>query len=145
MKTIDFNKYKFKLRSLPNSKTLPRYIESYNYWFLALVIFNFIDICLFSEGLMPTIPAPFVFAIPIVFVHIYTTLENEYKNVSRDTFKEVIVFIRLKQSQSLIETLEDNPELLKEHYNKKSLLYWARHYKNIEANSIIIEQLKKTR
>ncbi|MEA9357242.1 hypothetical protein SHI21_13540 [Bacteriovorax sp. PP10] len=143
MKKIDFNKYKFKLRSLPNSKTASRYLEAVIYFIIIFVIYNFINICLFSDGFMPTLPALLVLALPIGFIHVYSTIETEYKNVKRDTFKEVIVHIRLRQTQSLIEKLEDNPEILNEKYQKKSLLYWAKHYKNIQANSIIIEQMKK--
>lgn len=143
MKKINFNKYKFKLRSLPNSKTAPRYLEYIIYFILVFVIYNFIYICLFSDGFAPTLHPLMVLALPIGFIHLYSTIENEYKNVKRDTFKEVIVFIRLKQHQSLIETLEDNPEILNERYDKKGLLYWAKHYKNVQANSIIIEQMKK--
>lgn len=145
MKPFNFSQYKFKLRSLPNSKNFSRYLERFIYFLLVLVIYNFINICLFVDGLMPSLPAPFVFALPIIFIHLYCTIENEYKNVTRDTFKDVIVYIRLRQTQSLIETLENNPEIINENYNKKSLLYWARHYKNTQANSIIIEQMKKSK
>lgn len=93
---------------------------------------------------MPTIPTPAIFIIPIGFFHLYNTIEGEYKNVKRDTFKDVVVHIRLNQTQSLIEKLEENPEILSESYNKKSLLYWARHHNNLKAHSIILEQLKKS-
>ena len=63
--------------------------------------------------------------------------------MSKDTFKEIVVHIRLNQTQSLIERLEENPEIIKSRFDKKSLLYWARHYKNLEAHKIIIEQMKK--
>ncbi len=143
MNSINIEKYKFKRRSLPNSKNFKRYLEAYIYYFLFLVIYNFVEICLFSDGLMPTIPAPFVFAIPILFVHIYKTIENEFKNVHKDTFREIVTHIRLKQTQSLIEKIEDHPEILKETFNNKSLLYWAKHYNNIHANTILTKQLHK--
>lgn len=91
----------------------------------------------------PRIPALFVVAIPLVFIHIYTSIENEYRNVTRDTIKEVIVHIRLGQFQSLKEKIEDNPEILKEKLDKKSLFYWAKNHKNLQAHSLLIGELKK--
>lgn len=143
MKPINFEKYKFKLRSLPNYRTIPRYWRYYVLLFLAYVIYNFVTICLFSRDFTPSLPAVFVLAIPIMFIHIYYTIENEFLFVSKDTFKEIVVHIRLNQTQSLIERLEENPEIIKSRFDKKSLLYWARHYKNLEAHKIIIEQMKK--
>ncbi len=143
MKPIDFDKYKFKLRSLPNWKTFPRYFHSSMYFLAALSVYNFIAICLFYDDFIPRIPALFVLAIPLIFIHIYTSSESEYRNVTRDTIKEVIVHIRLRQFQSLKEKIEDNPEILKEKLDKKSLFYWAKHHNNLEAHSFLIGELKK--
>jgi hypothetical protein len=144
MMQINLEKYKFKSRSLPNTKTFSRYFESYAYFLTVFCIYNFVDICLFKKGLAPSLPAVFLFAIPLIFVNIYNNIEEEYKNVSSNTLKDIIVHIRLKQSQSLIEKLECNPEILKENYKKKSLLYWAHHYKNTQANAIIIDIMNKS-
>lgn len=143
MKPIDFDKHKFKLRSLPNSKTFPQYFNSFMYFLAALGAYNFIAICLFYDGFRPRVPALFVVAIPLVFIHVYNSIESEFRNVTRDTIKDVIVHIRLRQFQSLKEKIEDNPEILKEMLNKKSLLYWAKHHKNLQAHSLLIEGLKK--
>ncbi len=145
MKPVDWERYKFKLRSLPNTKTFPRYFESAMYFLAALAGYNFIAICMFVDDFTLTMPAPFVLAIPIIFCNIYFSIENEYKNVNRDTMREAVVHIRLKQTQALIEKLENNPEILQLAYKKKSLLYWARYHQNLEANSIIIQMMKKTK
>lgn len=143
MKTINFEKYKFKLRSLPNSKTFPRYYHCFMLFMGALAVYNFIAICLIYDDFTPRIPALFVIAIPLILIHIYNSIESDYKNVSRDTVKEVIVHIRLGQFQSLKEKIEDNPEILKKTINDKSLLYWAKYYKNLEAHSLLVGELKK--
>lgn len=142
---MDLEKYKFKFRSLPNTKTLPRYFESGMYFLSFLAVYNFFAICLLVDGFSLSMPAPFVLAIPVMFLNVYFAIENEYKNVNRDTMREAIVYIRLKQTQALIEKLDENPEVLFQSYKKKSLLYWARHHQNLEANTVIIEHMKKYR
>ncbi|MGZ3790610.1 MAG: hypothetical protein ACXVCQ_18945 [Bacteriovorax sp.] len=92
---------------------------------------------------MPRMPALFVVAIPLVFIHVYSSIESEYRNVTRDTIKEVIVHIRLRQLQLLKEKIKDNPEILKEKLDKKSLFYWAKYHKNLQAHSFLIGELKK--
>lgn len=143
MKPIDLDKYKFKLRSLPNSKTFPRYFNSFMYFLAALAVYNLVAICLFYNDFMPRMPVLFVVAIPLTFIHVYTCIEREYRNVTRDTIKDVIIHIRLGQFQSLKEKIEDNPEILKEKLDKKSLFYWAKHHKNLKAHSFLIGELKK--
>lgn len=143
MKAIDWEKYKFKLRSLPNYKTMPRYFHSAMLFLALLAVYNFISICLFYDDFMPRLPAPFIIAIPLIFIHVYTSIESEYKNVTRETVSEAVVHIRLKRLQSLKEMLEENPEILNGKYKKKSLLYWARHHKNFQAHALIISELKK--
>lgn len=142
---MDLEKYKFKLRSLPNTKNFSRYFESGMYFISFLAIYNFIAICVFVDDFTLTMPAPFVLAIPVMFLNVYFSIESEFKSVSRDTMKGAIVHIRLKQTQALIEKLDENPEILFQSYKKKSLLYWARYHQNLEANSIIIERMKKVR
>ncbi|MBC7538688.1 MAG: hypothetical protein H7281_07705 [Bacteriovorax sp.] len=143
MKPINFDKYKFKIRSLPNSITFPRYFKGFMYFLAVWAAYNFIAICLFYDGFIPRLPDLFVVAIPLAFIHIYTSIESEYKNVTRETIKEVIINIRLSQFQMLKEKIETNPEILKEKLNNKSLLYWAKHYKNLQAHSLLLEELKK--
>lgn len=143
MKVINLEKYKFRLRSLPNSKTFSRYFEAYMYFFAIYLAYNFVTICLFRDGFMPSLPVPFVLAIPLLFLKIYSNIEYKFRNIQRDTIKDVIILIRLKQNQSLREKLEDHPEMLTATYKKKSLLYWAKHHKNVEANSLIISLMKK--
>lgn len=132
-----------KLRSLPNSKTLPKYFHSFMCFVAVLCAYNFITICLFYDGFTPRIPTLFIVAFPLIFFHTYSGIERAYRNVTRDTLKDVIVHIRLKQFQSLKEKIEDNPEILKEKLNKKSLLYWAKHHKNLKAHALLIGELKK--
>lgn len=143
MLPINFKKYKFKLRSLPNEKNGLKYLEAFTYLLVVFLIYNIVYICLFSDGFMPTLPILFILSIPIVFLYVYEGIEKEFQNVSRETFKEIIVYVRLKQNQSLKEKLEMNPEILKETYKKKSLLYWAKYYNNLQANSIIIKEMKR--
>lgn len=143
MKAINLEKYKFRLRSLPNSKTFSRYFDAYMCFLAIYFAYNFVTICLFKDGFMFSLPVLFVFAIPLLFLKVYSDIEGEFKNIQRDTIKDVIVHIRLKQQQSLIEKLEDHPEMLTATYKKKSLLYWARHHKNLEANALIISLMKK--
>ncbi len=144
MKFADLEKFKFKLRSLPNSKTFPRYLDRFVFFMAIYFIYNFITICLFYDGFALRTPTVFILAFPIIFLQLYSTIEYEFRNVSRDKIKDTIIHIRLGQTQSLIETLEENPEILKATYNKKSLLYWARHHQNIEANTLIIDMMKKS-
>lgn len=142
MTSIDFEKYKFKLRSLPNSRNISRYVDGYICFFAFWLAYNFVTICLFYDGFMFTFPVPFVLGVPLLFIKIYTTIENEFKNITRDNIKDVIVLIRLKQNQSLVEKLEDHPEMLTALYKKRSLLYWAKHHNNVKANAIIIGLMK---
>lgn len=143
MNFSELNKYFFKLRSLPNSQTMPLYFERFVYFMAVLFVYNFISICLFQKDFSFTIPTMLVLAFPIIFLHLYSTIESNFKDINKDKIKDVIVLIRLKQHQSLIEKLQDNPELLKSIYNKKSLLSWAKHHNNLEAHSIIINLMKK--
>jgi hypothetical protein len=143
MKPIEFDKYKFKLRSLPNWKNFPRYFNCLMYFWAVLAVYNFIAICLIYDDFVPRMPALFVLAIPLILIHTYTSIENEFKNVTKDKIKEVVICIRLKQFQSLKEMIEDNPEILKEKIDKKSLLYWAKHYKNLPAHALLIGEMRK--
>lgn len=143
MSLIALEKYKLKLRSLPNSHTFSRYLNAFMYFLAVLAAYNFIAICLIYDDFMPRVPGLFLLAIPAIFYYTYHSIENEFLSITPDKMKEVIVHIRLKQKQSLIEKLEANPEVLYGAYNKKSLLYWARHHNNVEANAIIIEHMKR--
>lgn len=140
---MNLDKFKFRLRSLPNSKTFRLYLDHYAVLFLTYAIFNLVYVCVISDGFEPAFQGPFIIAIPIIFIHVYSIIETGHKNVSRDDMKDAIVHIRLNHTQSLLEKLEQNPEMLKVTYQNKSLLYWAKHYKNAHANSIIINQMRK--
>ena len=102
-------------------------------------------ICLVYNDFTPRVPSLFILAIPVVFVYTYASIESEFKVVTRDKLKDIIVFIRLGQNQSLKERIVYNPELLKEKLDKKSLFSWAKHYKNLEAHSFLIELMQKHR
>jgi hypothetical protein len=143
MGPVDYEKYKFKLRSLPNSKTFTRYGDAFMYYIAVLGVYNLITICLFVDGFKLQFPALFIIALPVLFVHVYMSIEREYKNVNREVLKEAVIYIRLNQLQSLKEKVELNPEILNEKFDKKSLLYWARHHKNIQAHSYLIGELKR--
>lgn len=146
---VGFNelKFKFKLkaRSLPNSQTFSRYFNAFMYFLAVLAAYNFVAICVIYDDFMPRVPGLFLLAIPAIFYYVYNSIESEFLRITPDKMKDVIVHIRLKQKQSLIEKLQDNPEILFGSYNKKSLLYWARHHKNVEANAIIIEHMKRAK
>lgn len=143
MKIAGLDKYYFKFRSLPNSNTFPKYFERFVYFMAVLFVYNFISICLIKDDFSFTIPNLFALAFPLVFLHLYSTIESDFQDLNKDKVKDVIVLIRLKQHQSLVEKLGENPELLKSIYRKKSLLSWAKYHNNLEAHSIIIGLIKK--
>lgn len=143
MDYLDLKAHLPKLRSLPNSKNIHRYMESFFNWMLSFVIYNFVYICFVAEDLTPQFPVAFFVVLPFMFVHIYAELEAEYRQVNRETMKEVVIYIRLKQNQSLKEKLEEHPEILKQRLDNKSLLYYAKKYKNLSAHSLIISQERK--
>lgn len=131
-----------KLRSLPNFKTASRYIDAFATFIAFLGIYNLVSICLIQDDFMPTFPTVFAIVLLLRLIHVYSTIENEYRYYSRDKVQDVVVHIRLKHHQALKEKLADNPELLNAKYDNRSLLAWAKHYKNREANSIIIQRLR---
>lgn len=143
MKLDDLEKHKYKLRSLPNFNTAGKYIDALICFGAVLAGYNFIAICLIYDDFTPRMPAIFIVALPLMLFHVYSKIESEYVNVDRDRMKDVIVHIRLNQMQSLKEKLESNPEVLSGSYDNKSLLYWARHHKNLEAHSLILNEMKK--
>ncbi|MBC7538452.1 MAG: hypothetical protein H7281_06505 [Bacteriovorax sp.] len=136
-------KYSFKLRSLPNENNFGRYFTAYLYLIFAYLAFNFIHICLFSDGFGFEFPSILAVIIPIIFIHIYTSLENDFKKVTKDDLKNVVTLIRTNHYQSLFEVLSTKPEILNVKYKNKSILYWAKYYQNPKANSVIIKVISK--
>jgi hypothetical protein len=131
----------FKIRSLPNSKTLGRYLTAYLYLFGLLGVFNLIFITIISDGITPVFPLVFVLAIPLVLVSIYHQIEEEYKAVTGYDVGKLVMQIQLGRTQSLSEALDERPEYLKQKYKKKSLIFWAKHYNNQKAHSIIAKKM----
>ncbi len=55
----------------------------------------------------------------------------------------LIYFIQSNHLESLKTELEFNPSYSKLLYKKKSLLFWCKHYKNVNAHTMIVEYMKK--
>lgn len=132
---------RFKSRSLPNSKTMGKYLTAFLFFVALLGVYNFIYICLIAHDFRVVFPDLILLAIPIVFVTIYHKIENEYKAISRHDTLKILMFIQVGHSQALSEALDERPELLSQKYQRKSLLYWTKYYKNTEAHSIIAKRM----
>ncbi len=136
-------KYGLKLRSLPNPSNLSKYFDAYFKTIFPYLILNFVYVCLKPEGFGFIFPAYILIIIPVVFFHVYYCNEIEYKIVTKADLEKVISLIRINHHQSLLEELTNQPEILNVKYKKKSLLYWAKHYRNPKANSIIIQLMSE--
>ena len=141
MLTTYLKNNRFKSRSLPNSKTLGRYLTALMVFIAVLGVYNFIYICLIANDFKIVIPDLILIALPMVFVTIYHKIENEYKAVSRHDILKILMFIQVGHSQALSEALDERPELLSQKYQRKSLLYWAKYYNNKDAHSIIAKRM----
>lgn len=132
---------RFRSRSLPNYKTLGKYLTAYVFLFSILGVYNFVYITLIADDFSIVFPDLFIVAIPIMFVTIYHRIENEYKAINRHDMIKIVMFIQTKHSQALTEELNERPEALSLTYKKKGLLYWTKYYKNTEAHSIIAKKM----
>lgn len=125
-------------RSLPtNSYNFIKYFNAYMKLLIVFTVYNLINIMFVRDDFQITFPVFFWLAIPIIFFHVYGRIENNYRKVDKDDMKKVIVLIRLRHSQLLEAELNEKPEVLKKKYKNKSLIYWAKHYNNVQAHSII--------
>lgn len=118
-----------------------KYLTAFMILFSTLGVYNFVYITLIADDFSIVIPDLFLIAIPILFVKIYYRIENQYKAINRHDMIKIVMFIQTKHSQALTEELEERPEALFLTYEKKSLLYWAKYYKNTEAHSIIAKKM----
>jgi hypothetical protein len=82
-----------------------------------------------------------IVCVPIIFVIVYSRIEAELCDVNHADIYSIITLIQMKHSQELFDELARRPELLKRKYKNKSLLFWAKHYNNLEAHSIITKQM----
>ncbi len=107
------------------------------------MVFNFIYITLFASGdnFIPIIPEYFLLAIPIIFATVYFRIENSYRSISKQQMGQLVMLIQLKHNQTLIRELDEIPEAIHHKYQKKSLVFWAKYYNNVEAHSIITKKM----
>lgn len=109
---------------------------------------------LFSDSnffLMLMIIMTFFFSYFILAVFIccyYRFLERFRREIDYKFAKDYISYslvncIQLGHNQTLKEHLMDDPAQIDCRYKKKSLLYWAAHYKNLEAHKLIIALMKE--
>lgn len=141
------NYFKLKRRSAPNSKNWHRYFI----FFLCPITFFTIDrspfvlvmtlisiVSSLNENYTPTLAL-----IVLIMFRIYQMSEDEFNENKGWDGNELAYYIRIRHNQSLIERLHRDPTLIHATYKKKSLLYWCKRYKNLEAHKIIIAHLKK--
>jgi hypothetical protein len=131
----------FKGRSLPNLKNFKRYLDAYMILASIFFAYNFINIMLFRDDLLITFPTIFLIGIPIILVTTYGQIESEYKTIINYDVGIIVMYIALNYTQSLVETLDERPELLGHKYKKKSLLDWAIFYNNKEAHNLIVQRI----
>ena len=132
---------KIKRRSLPNQKNSGKYFGAVTAVIVIFIVYNFIHI-IFTDGFLlvfPKIIYPLIF---FAFYTIYQSIERDFRNASQDDMIKIVSLIQMNHIQTLTEELSEKPEMLSHKYKNKSLLYWARHYKNNEANSLIIKLLR---
>jgi hypothetical protein len=131
----------FKMRSLPNTKTIGRYLLAYAGLWAVFLLYNFVNITLLSDGFPIVLPNILILCVPIIFIVVYYKIESETAEINKDDLYKTIALIQQRRSQALIEELAHRPEILKRKFKNKSLLYWAKYYDNREAHSIIIKQM----
>lgn len=89
-----------------------------------------------------------VFIIMVFLCFYYRFLARFGKEIDHMVAKKYISYslvncIQLHHNQSLKEYLMAEPRLIDSLYKKKSLLFWAAHYKNYEAHKLIIALMKE--
>lgn len=132
-----------KWRSLPNVRTYRAYLNAYMVILANYLGMVFIHFCLIAKDLVPLSPVWLLVVFPFVTIYEYLQIENRFKEVTRDDFKNLLTDLRQGQLQSFKEKLEERPEYLKSQYKGKTLLHWCKKYQNLKANKIIIDQMKK--
>ena len=112
--------------------------------------YNLAKLLLFSECPFSIITVIYAFYfnkkfIPFaVWVIIYQTYLGILKvnTYSKKNDSSMVHLIQSNHLQSLKELLEHNPECAKNTYKNKSMLYWCKHYNNVQAHTMIVEFLK---
>lgn len=84
----------------------------------------------------------------VIFSIYYRTLSNFDAHFEANFHKTqeaqfLVHLIQVHHVQSLKEKFIFDPELIYTTHKKKSLLYWAKHYNNLEAHKMIIELMKE--
>lgn len=140
---IFLNKLHLKRRSAPNSDNWPEYLIFCLFPFAYVAghpLLAFLSIAFLIIG---GTTAGIVLLIPMVFHSIYKANEEKYLLRTGNDAREIVYLIQVAHHQTMLEKLHRDPDLLRQTYKKKSLLYWCRYYKNEEAHRIIIGLLKK--
>ena len=143
---IVLNRFKLKRRSAPNSKNWHSYLIFFFFpmvYFavdrspavLILTLISFITAA--NENYTPTLAL-----VALVMFRIYQSNENEFNEAKGWDGNELAYFIRIKHHLSLKERLKNDPHLAYSTYQKRSLLYWCKHYNNLEAHKILLEHLQ---
>ena len=127
-----------KLRSLPNKYTIERYLMAFTLPIIALFFYKVLEICMADGDKFPlALPDIVVFIFPLLFFGVYYNIEIDYKKVDKYDVKKIVMLIQVKHLQELREELALKPEVIKCKYKNKSLIYWAKHYNNPQAHTII--------
>lgn len=132
-----------KWRSLPNDRTYRQYFDAYMVILANYLGVVFIHFCLIGKDLVPLSPVWLLVVLPFATIYEYLQIENRFKEVTRDDFKNLLTDLRQGQLQSFKEKLEERPEYLKSQYKGKTLLHWCKKYQNLKANKIIIDLMRK--
>lgn len=83
------------------------------------------------------------------FCVVYRVSKRIGREIDRDHEKEykpqmLVNAIQLRHNQTLKEILKEEPALINSVYQKKSLLTWAIHYKNLEAHKLLLILMKES-
>ncbi len=90
-------------------------------------------------------PNAILILIGVVFYKVYEKNEKEYLESYDRNPSSLIYLIKMKKNQTLTEILQKEPKLALVNHKTKSLLYWCKHYKNIEAHKLILQSMKSSR
>lgn len=130
--------------SAPNSANWPEYLvflftpQSYMVIDDSKIVIGSIILSLFY-------PNAILILISVVFYKVYEKNEKEYFESYDRNPSSLIYLIKMKQNQSLAEILKKEPKLALANHKTKSLLYWCKHYKNVEAHKLILQSMKASK
>lgn len=129
-------------RSLPNEKNFKIYYDICIYPVCFFGGFNFLNIIFIIDGIDFEFPKIFIVIFAITFFEAYSRVEREHKVDALNDVRKIILYIQMNHLQSLTEELIIKPEISEKKYRNRTLLYWAKHYKNVEAHKIILRTIK---